>query len=201
MTKHHALAAYMWDGEPDDMPGPGEIVFAGYNGMRPVDKYETGQFVAIPYTSWGDYVGGTVERANYEALLEDMPDTFVEVRYDYDGHMLAIRPEQITDDIDEIIASLQDYPLYNEEAHSMLEMRLVEEAWDCYLRDDLRRDLDHAGVDTDELDWDAVRERYYTMTYEYNYGPECETATGSVHFPAHANIVEQLVTLYGTVGE
>lgn len=152
--------------------------------------------VVIAYTVWSDYSGSTVERSNERSLLADYPQTFIRV---YGGHgtsglMLPVdRPaDWFADDEDhgaerwqgllDDLHKLADYPVYDDEDHSALETELADEAWDAYLRDDVIRDLDRAGVPWEAIDTDRLREQFYKITYEADYGPEAESAV-SVVFP------------------
>lgn len=119
------------------------------------------KWIEIPYTSYGDYVGTTVERANNEVLLKNFPhesvciyawegdeercfcyekhtplsidkDTrIVEVTFDYGGSTLY-RLEDDTE-LKEIADALEDYPCIDDEYFSALEWALFEE----YVQDEI----------------------------------------------------------------
>ena len=83
----------------------------------------------------------------------------------------------------------------------MLENDIAWEAWDGYLKFDINREIpDDLGSDdwTDE-EWEFFKQRYYTLTYEQNYGPECEDAV-SAYFPFHDEVMELLVDEIRTLG-
>ncbi len=194
-------------GLPSPCPEPGTTSYMG-SEWRECRKGERADVVEVPFTVWGDYVGSTVERSNYRSLVEDYPDTFVEISGGYWSHVLYLPTFKLgVEGLREAIQGLLDYPLYNEEDHSMLEMDLAWEAWDGYLRSDIERelhddmDMDHLGSDDwTEEQWTFFRDRYYSLTMETDYGPECEGATGSVVFPFHESVIAKLVHEIETMG-
>jgi hypothetical protein len=142
------------EADPGMMPEPG--------GRWPYGEWEDSSpqqatHVLINYTGWSDYSGSTVERSNYRSLLRDYPDTFTDV---YGGHstselMLSVRwtaPDDGRASLLDDLRALADYPLYDEEDHSMLEMELADEAWDAYLDYDVRSDLVGACESPDAME-------------------------------------------------
>lgn len=194
---------YRWDPYRDlEMPEDGTTGYMG-SKWRPCGA-EDADVIEVPYTVWGDYVGSTVERSNYRSLVEDYPDTFIEISGGYWSHVLYIRPERLnaTEGLVEAIEGLFDYPLYNEDDHSQLEMDIAWEAWDAYLRSDIERDdiPEHlCSEDWSDEDWEFFRQEYYRLTYEQNYGPEMEGAD-SCDFPFHDQVIEQLIREIETLG-
>ena len=123
------------------------------------------KWTEIPYTSFGDYVGTTVERANNEILLKNFPherfyisawerdeerafcyerhtplsikeDTrIIEVTFNYSGSTLY-RLES-DEELKEIADALEDYPCVDDEYLSALEWTLFEE----YVQDEIVRDF------------------------------------------------------------
>jgi len=119
------------------------------------------KWTEIPYTSFGDYVGTTVERANNEILLKNFPhesfyislwerdeepafcyekhtplsikeDTrIIEVTFAYGGSTLY-RLES-DEELKEIADALEDYPCVDDEYLSALEWTLFEE----YVQDEI----------------------------------------------------------------
>lgn len=98
--------------------------------------------VTIPFTTWGDYVGSTVERSNHRSILDGFADQVIDLAGDYSSSMLVIPLDgTIPTELANVIVALYDYPLVNEDDHSQLEFELGEEAWDDYGRSDLRRNV------------------------------------------------------------
>ena len=119
------------------------------------------KWTEIPYTSFGDYVGTTVERANNEILLKNFPherfyisawerdeerafcyerhtplsikeDTrIIEVTFNYSGSTLY-RLES-DEELKEIADALEDYPCVDDEYLLALEWTLFEE----YVQDEI----------------------------------------------------------------
>jgi hypothetical protein len=155
-------------------------------------------------TVWSDYSGGTVERSNERSLQRDFPGTFVHLYggFGTSGLMITIDRPATYDPgtwlyVLEILAGLADYPVVDEEDLSALEMELAEEAWEAYLGYDVLRDLEKAGVPEDALSADtSIRDRFYALTYEADYGPEAESAV-SVVFPFYDRVVATMAREMG----
>lgn len=161
---------------------------------------ENATHAILDLTTWSDYSGSTVERSNERSLLRDFPQTFIRLYGGYGtrGLMLPVNmPESYDEDtwnylLDEL-AALGDYPLYDEEDLSALEMELADEAWDGYLNWDIPRDLENRGVNDEVIDEniERIKERFYTLTMEADYGPEAESAV-SVVFPFYDKTLDQI---------
>lgn len=125
-------------------PEPGSTW--GYGEWDNDPAPEDATHIMIDYTGYSDYSGSSVERSNSRSLLRDYPDTFTDAQ---GGHgttelMLAVDwspPDDGRAGLLGNLAALADYPLYDEEDHSALEMECADEAWSDYLADDFRRDL------------------------------------------------------------
>lgn len=123
-----------------------------------IDAYE------IRCTVWGDYVGCTVERSNYRAILSDYPQFVFEVSGDFYSSMLAIPANlEVTEELEyflECLGNLTDYPLWSEEDHSFLEEELFEEDLDDYIIGDIVSQLD-SHFNIDDADEEKIREIIY----------------------------------------
>jgi hypothetical protein len=156
--------------------------------------------VVIELATWSDYSGNAVERSNYRSLLRDYPDTFTDVRGGYDTYALLLSvdwtpPEDGREGLLEELSALADYPLYDEEDYSALEMELADEAWDAYLKWNVPSYLaaDH-GVSEEALegvDEEILREAFYRITGEQPEYPYGETAV-DVHFPYLTETIAQM---------
>jgi len=186
-------------------PEPGDRVAMGTFGMDELAsstlKAEPPSHVMIRLTLWGDYCGSGVERSNHRALLQDYPDTFVDVYGDYGSSYLALATDQpIDSDLFEALVRLaDDYPLYDDEDHSRLEDEMAVGAWDLYLCYDVPGDLRKRGVSDDDLealDSDALRMAFYHFTAEADQSPYLESAD-SVVFPCMDEVLDLLVTWAG----
>lgn len=190
---------YAWVDEP--MPTSGRVSM-GYGGLSEAGPTDETAAYEFPVTVWGDYVGSTVERSNYRVLVEDYGDNVIEVLGGYNSQYIAVAASLREEDpetwaaLEEIAVGLEDYPLINDEDHSLLEMEIADEAWDQWLRMDTEHDLGEI-VDPELLDlFDPkdVESEYYRLTYDQNYGPECEGAD-SCYFPFHAQVVAELAEI------
>lgn len=183
-------------GHPRDLlPVPESGDSMSYNHLEVCDWHEA-DFFKFPATLWGDYVGSTVERSNYQALLVDYLDTFVTAYGDYGSHALFIRADYAEDDAINLVAIGQklaeEYPLYDEDHYSLLEDALIWESWDSYTRDDVRMALNRLDVENDDIDDDDLRQKFFDIVREQNDYPHCEDATGSVAFPYWDETIEAL---------
>lgn len=214
-TVHYIRIEPRWSyyGDTPELPEPGDRwSYGDWEDATP----QTATHVLLRHTAWSDYSGSTVERSNHRSLLQDYPETFTDI---YGGHgtsqlMLAVgwtAPGDGRDGLLDEIAALADYPLYDEEDHSALEMELADEAWDSYLYSDVPyalietsecpdamedmidaiRDNDKArneafGPHGQSYGWanehDTLRDMFYNTLRDQDYGPECEDAVNA-YFP------------------
>ena len=130
-------------------------------------SWEMRKFYCIPYCSFGDYMGSDVERANAR-VLENDDDLKEFVTYHSEGYggqlygfeesdLLAMNEEQLNA-LDDILRSLLEYPLLDEEICSEVAMELENEAWEGWARNDYQKELENLygenfmdGVTDDEL--------------------------------------------------
>jgi hypothetical protein len=203
------VKAERYDGATPDDPTDGGATWSYGDWTQAKPGEATHALIGL--ATYSDYSGGVCERSNHRSLRRDHPDTFVDV---YGGHgtralLLPVdKPAGWHADDDdngadrwqgllEDLAKLADYPLYDEEDLCALELELADEAWKAYLRHDVTRDLRAAGVPDDAVADEArLRERFYTLTYEADYGPEAESAV-DVHFPFYDATVAALARELG----
>ena len=100
-----------------------------------------GAYFLSDFLSGSDYSGCLVERANYREFLEQFGelDGVHEVYGGHGTYAVAVRIDALTDEMAELFAGLEDYPLIDDESHSELEMEAAEEAWDSWARSDFCR--------------------------------------------------------------
>jgi hypothetical protein len=156
--------------------------FEAYNG-EVTEALRKSLFIQPNLFAGSDYSGGSIERSNHKAFLELYGE--VEGVYDIYGGMgtygVAIRLDVSEDntEIKELLDSLKNYCLIDEEAHSKM-----EHEWDCEaLKDivsDLCRNIDLEAYIPDyetlleneekieEYAWDAVRELNLNFVHENN---------------------------------
>lgn len=182
---------------------------------------------------WGDYVGSDVDRANYTEIVSELGDVFLPysdimgaqgwalvegARFgvaNTDEPLTDADQEQLMDRLCHTVWSLvSDYPLLSDDAHGEVVQALADEAWDAWLRSDIRDDLAKA-VEALGGEWDGewesvprpmistgigdptpdprdgddiVRDVYYT--YDGNEWV-CESATSAVN-QRHDDAVEHV---------
>lgn len=116
------------------------------------------QVVMVRHTVGGDYSGSLVERSNYEGILEDHEDhdDVFSAYGGYGSYGVVFRASSTDPELIEIMQRLENYPLYDEEHLSALEMTKSDEEWENWGRDDYVRALEkeHENVDG----WDDVIE-------------------------------------------
>jgi hypothetical protein len=197
---------------PDEWPDPGGTwSYGDWEQASP----QQATHVLINYTGWSDYSGSTVERSNYRSLLRDYPETFTDVYGDHGTAqlLLSVRwtpPDDGRAGLLDDIRALADYPLYDEEDHSALEMELADEAWDAYLSSDVSYALYETSESPEAMDdmldaiaevdaqrasafgpkmnpeWgkpDTLRDMFYESLRDMDSDPYSEDAVGSVVFP------------------
>lgn len=150
-----------YDGETlADIDERGASLYLG--DLKPAKASLSLDLAEVPYTSGSDYSGGSIEVANKRAFLEDYGNR-AGVYETYGGYSsygvvitracLAANP-----DIRETIKSLEDYPLIDEELHSLVEMEAEDEAWESWAASDFERLLD-PDMDKDYPE-DRIRELF-----------------------------------------
>lgn len=190
MTRDHSGFMVWVD---TDSPQGGDRVSMGTGGMCGAESYDTATHYEVPCTIWGDYCGDSCQRSNYRSLLRDYPDTFVEVLGGYHSQYLAIPKDALTDDLDEIFTGLvEQYPLYDEEDHSMLEMDEAWDQWNQWARDDVIRSLQRDyGIYNDDIDSDSLRERFFEFMSNGSEYPYLEDAV-TIVYPGMDDFVKMI---------
>lgn len=109
----------------------------------------------LPVTS-GDYVGGLIDRANREHLIEQFgEECFVRLRWDFGAEGLALRltadPEAVRGVLDALAAAESFYPILDEQIYDRLLQELVDEALGDWALADALRELRDDGFADDVL--------------------------------------------------
>lgn len=125
-------------------------------------------WVEVEYATGSDYSGGTVNRANYEKIKEEFSDN-PDIAFLYGGwgtFGVLVREEPTTDEVRDLIAGLENYPVVDEEALSEHENKLSEEAWDSWARSDFMSEIPkHLGGDLDPSspEYEAIEQAVETL--------------------------------------
>lgn len=124
--------------------------------------------------SWpGGYSAPSIYRSNARVFRDDFAKELAKA--DGDGPGLSLDIRFVTDDMLEILAALESYPLISEDDHSQLEMELQQEAWEQWAADDFRKEVgkrlqelapedadDYWGSElADDIDATKLQEAFY----------------------------------------
>lgn len=111
---------------------------------------QNGDFIEVPYCTYSDYSGGTVERSNCRVFLDMFKNTEGVYRlfggYGTEGVLINKSLLESNNDIKEVINALENYPVISEDDLSALELELEEEAVNSWIIYDLTRELDARGI-------------------------------------------------------
>lgn len=200
---------YVWNEYlSDEPPAAGdEVGHYGFHYGGRQSRHELEQrdvYLPVPYTGWGDYCGSTVERANFNALVEDFGDYVVQVGHgSHDGRGIYLKVgSEVPALLLDVIQGLRDYPLVDEEVWSMVEMEVEQDDLDSWLLDDLIREIEERQDWTDAedhgFDRATVCQAYLDLRSEGSLEWYAETATsGHVDVAEAADaIVDLLLTTY-----
>jgi hypothetical protein len=149
------------EGEIDD-PLEGELISAGGRFVLSPD----GTYIEFPYCAHGDYLGSMVERSNYEYIVEYYKDIVVRDSASYAYRNIYVREDILEKnrELKTIFEGLENYPLIDEERYSQLQMDVLEEDWDAWIKFDLIHELDLQGYNTD--DEEAIHEVYKEIMFK-----------------------------------
>lgn len=190
----------------DEAPDTGGHVYGPTDHSWLQDE-ETVTLVEIPCTTWGDYCGDIVQRANYVAILETHADDVVDVSWGMGGHSLALRLDgTVSSVLRDELRGLVDYPVICEDTLGTLESELESEDWEGFARDDIRRDaerkldelrdeheLSDADVEVTPEELDELRDELRQNGDALDY--VTETATGG-YFTDTDVVVDRVVTAH-----
>lgn len=158
------------DFHDDDWPESAEAYF----GTICEDAEETGDlYFYVPYASGGNYSGSTVESANAKCIEEEFgKNEWVHHVYGgYGTYAVAIGltglftcDDDTFDELCEVIESLADYPVIDEEVLCQLEADESNVAWNSWARDDFVRALEKDCGGEYDFEWPADPE--FRMFFE-----------------------------------
>jgi len=118
-----------------------EVRILSWRSLEPARDGRLGQ---VPFCSYGDYDNsGSVERSNYRVFMEMFRsiDGIYEVLSGWDGHSIMVDLEKLNEnqEIIDVIAGLNDYPVIDEEDMCRIEMEMEKESWESWIRSDLEK--------------------------------------------------------------
>lgn len=158
-------------------PEPGDTI--GTSGL-----YSGGaEYIEIPYTLWGDYVGSVVERTNHYYFLETYCDYVINVQGAFSSEWLILKigstiPVAMYDEI----MGLANYPIIDDEFMSTLENDIENEDWRSFGKWELRQSLTPRV--SEQITDEQLRTIVCTMASALGENPmgwEIETATNGFY--------------------
>lgn len=173
--------------KPEHLEGKSEV-YLGH-----LHENIDGNLRMIPYTLHSDYSGGTVECANCKYLDENYKPLRSKAiwrvygGYDTEGYIMLRNPQDfqpdnfelsiLWDQLREEIASLHDYPLFNDEVLSELELELEESSWNDWVKYDLEKALIEKGIYNDDTmpSSDELCKLFHQCAEKANVYFECES--------------------------
>lgn len=110
-----------------------------------------GLYLEVPHTTYSDYSGCTIERANCDEFMSqfgNLPGVWeLYGGFGTRGIVISLALYESNEEIKGVIDGLEDYPLINDEALCELETKIEGESWDSWVKDDLKRALDKASIE------------------------------------------------------
>ena len=156
---------------------PGDAIAGG-----DLESAKDGELCEIPYTAYGDYVGGCVERANVRYFLElyGSRGDVHQVLYGFNNRSIVVSSDCADPELLETVKGLADYPLISDETMSEIEREQEQEAIDEYLALDLIG-RSPAMDETKETAPEVYRRALDTLA-ELEFWPDfCHEVGGSVY--------------------
>ncbi|MEU7863464.1 hypothetical protein [Nonomuraea sp. NPDC049141] len=176
--------------------------FSEYESVRPRQPLESGDrwYMGHIYYVWNDdladaelfdlagpwggsdYSGDDVTESNHRSLIRDCPKSFIDLYGGHSSYGLAILPDFDDDDLaDELLALARgERTYYDADDNSKLIDERAEEAWDSYLRMDLRSEIGkYTGA---AICMDDTEQLFWKLLCEHEIYPEAEGHRG-VTFP------------------
>jgi len=149
-----------------------------YSIEDPISPFRDISFITCNYCLFSDYVGDTVTRSNQRtlySLLKDLPGVS-EMTLGYSGVQTCINCPSLTNwtktqllNLLEILDSLTDYPLIDDEDLSNLESEIFSESWDNYIASDIISDLSKLiEIESDTMIDHIEAQRLYDLSQSLN---------------------------------
>jgi len=131
--------------EPHDDIANGDDV--GYSTYRHTRRADTDWF-EVSWATGSDYSGGSVTKANYNALQEmlaaefpegEKPAVWLRASGGHRTYSLLVKWPALSDDIVDVLNGLDDYPVISDEAVNEEENERENEAWESWARHDFEK--------------------------------------------------------------
>ena len=160
----------------------------------------------ITLASCSDYGGSSIDRANVRVFRDEFGTEALEDWGAWSESRAYVRLGEPVSGADaddpqdqaerlraliDVLDGLMDYPLISDESHSELEMELAEEAWDSWLWQDIRSEVETILEERWGDDWqdapdacefeDKIREAYYSHDDTWWYAETANSAINENH--------------------
>lgn len=132
-----------------------------------------GIFIEIPYCTFSDYSGGTVEKSNFLSWCELYEDSkgviWKELQGGFYTRGIIAKIESLTDSMVDTIEDLLQYPVINEEKLSQLEYDILIEQANEYYIPELMQKKHISKKKATAMFWQAYEDGEIEPIYENHY--------------------------------
>ena len=133
---------------------------------------DDGDLIELQYTMYSDYSGCVVERSNCDVILESFEDYISngiwEVYGGYGSRGIVYQPSMLeNEEFKDMLESLDNYPLVDEDHFSNLEFEIESESWEDWIKFDLSRLLDQSDLSYPDDD-DKFRDKFYQIIMDHD---------------------------------
>ncbi len=132
-----------------------------------------GIFIEIPFMTFSDYSGGTIEKSNFQSWSELYEDSkgviWKELQGGFYTRGIIAKIELLTDSMVDTIIDLLDYPLIDEEKLSQLECDILEEQANEYYIPELMDKKHISKKKATSIFWQAYQDGKIEPVYENHY--------------------------------
>lgn len=150
----------------------------------PASYHEDQWWIEVPYTTYGDYVGCTVEKANLLYLQEKYPNDVLIQLMDYGSKTVWANPAN--QELMEDVWSLNDYCLLDDDLHSEIEAETIME----YVMYEVKCNLSDEIAD---MDMEDVRETVHHVLFVLDASDDIIIETGLlVHIPDVEGLMDKI---------
>lgn len=188
---------------------PGETESSSYFHM-PTSNGELVLF--LENAANGDAAGTTGDVANFRVLKEEYEEHLLEISYDNGEGLAVILDGEIPTSLYDLLDGLRDYALIDEERVSEVDDEVIADNWESWAERDIRHAIHDVFVENhededdtelamqdafdDEVDEDAIFDRYMAWCEIENLYVQCENATDAT-FPEWERFAQEEGEAYG----
>lgn len=150
----------------------------------PASYHEDQWWIEVPCTTYGDYIGGVVEKANLLYLQKKYPNDVLIQLMDYGTQTVWANPAN--QELMEEIWSLEDYCLLDEKLHEEIGMETIME----YVMYEIKF---HLSDEIADMDIEDVREIVHHVLFTQREADEIAIETGLlVYIPDVEGLMDKI---------